>query len=187
MSFPVLLAIALGLAMDAFAVAVAGSATLGSVSSRQVFRLSFHFGLFQALMPALGWLGGSKLEHFLAPWDHWVAFGLLATIGVRAITQALWGPPAEEKPRKDPTRGVTMVALSVAVSMDALAVGVSLGVLREPLLLPVVLIGLVTGGMTIVGMRLGSRVGVAFGRTVEVLGGLGLIGIGCQILYTHMA
>lgn len=187
MSFPVLLGVALGLAMDAFAVAIAASATLGRVSPRQVLRLSFHFGLFQALMPTLGWLGGSKLEHVLAPWDHWVAFGLLAVIGARAITQALCGAPEEEKPRKDPTRGITMVALSAAVSMDALAVGVSLGVLREPLLLPVVVIGLVAAGMTILGMRIGSRVGMAFGKTVEVLGGLVLIAIGCQILYAHMA
>lgn len=180
------LVIALGLAMDAFAVAIVSSVTLGTVSKRQVFRLSFHFGLFQAMMPVLGWLAGRSIRPWIVAWDHWAAFGLLAFIGTRAIIQAL-RQAEDPKAASDPTRGLTLLALSLATSIDALAVGLSFAALNVEIFYPALLTGLLTCALTVVGMLLGSRLGARFGRRVEVLGGLVLIGIGLKILVEHLA
>ncbi len=182
-----ILGIAVGLSMDAFAVAIATSIALGSVSRRQLFRLSFHFGLFQALMPVIGWYAGRSIAQWVSGWDHWVAFGLLAFVGGKAIYEAIRGEEgAVEKPR-DPTRGWSLVILSVATSIDALAVGFSFAMLGVNVWAPAAIIGCVTGSLTLFGMLMGSRIGVHFGRRVEVLGGLVLIGIGLKILIQHMA
>lgn len=201
MSFLVILGIAVGLALDAFAVAVGASASLGRVTGAQVFRLAFHFGLFQAVMPLVGWLAGRGLEGHIAGWDHWLAFGLLAFVGGKAIVTALrsggafaagpepvegWPGPGERPPAKDPTRGATLLMLSVATSIDALAVGLSLGVLEVAIWYPALIIGVVTAGLTVLGMDLGSRIGLRFGRSAEILGGLVLIGIGLKILVEHL-
>ncbi len=180
------LAIAIGLAMDAFAVAIVSSVTLGTVTKRQLFRLSFHFGLFQAMMPVLGWLAGRSIRPWIASWDHWVAFGLLAFIGTRAIIQAFRQSVDEESPA-DPTRGMMLVALSVATSIDALAVGLSFAALDIDIFYPAALTGLLTCALTLVGMLVGSKLGARFGQRVEVLGGLVLIGIGLKILVEHLA
>jgi putative Mn2+ efflux pump MntP len=177
------LGIALGLAMDAFAVSLAAGAILGRVSGRQTFRLSFHFGLFQFLMPVIGWLAGRTVSGLIAAYDHWIAFALLCFIGGRMIHTA-WRGDAQAY-RGDPTKGLTMVALSVATSIDALAVGLSLAMLRVTIWTPSVIIGLVAAAMTAIGMHLGSQAGSRLGRRVEALGGLTLIGIGLKILIEH--
>jgi putative Mn2+ efflux pump MntP len=179
-----LLAVAFGLAMDAFAVSIACSVALGSVSARQVFRLSFHFGLFQALMPLIGWLAGTRLAQSFSTWDHWIAFALLLLVGGKAVLGALGGD--DEQDRSDPTRGLTMVSLSIAVSIDALAVGLSFAMLNVTIWSAVIVIGIVAGVMTIIGMRLGSRLGQRFGRQMELTGGLVLVGIGVKILADHI-
>jgi len=120
-----LLAIAVALAMDAFAVALAAGAILHPLTFRPCFRLAFHFGLFQALMPVIGWLAGLTVQSFVAAWSHWIAFGLLLFIGGRMIKEALAADDDAER-SNDPSRGLTMVALSVATSIDALAVGLTL-------------------------------------------------------------
>lgn len=180
-----LLGIAVGLAMDAFAVAVATGIVLGNVSGRQTFRLSFHFGLFQFLMPVIGWQAGLSFVQYLGNYDHWIAFGLLGAIGGKMILDAFREDP-EARPVSDPTRGVSLVLLSVATSLDALAVGLSLGVLRIRIWVPAVVIGLVAAGLTAAGMHLGRPLGVRFGRKMEVAGGLVLIGIGIRILVGHL-
>lgn len=184
MNFLVILGIAFGLAMDAFAVSIAASVALRDVSSRQVFRLAFHFGLFQFLMPILGWLAGLTLERFIRSFDHWLAFVLLAFIGGKAILEAVRGGNAEA--RGDPTKGMSLIVLSVATSIDALAVGLSFGVLHVEVWYPSVVIGVVAGGMTTLGMRIGSRLGARFGRRMEIAGGLVLVGIGVKILVDHL-
>ncbi|MEJ5298297.1 MAG: manganese efflux pump MntP family protein [Armatimonadota bacterium] len=184
MDFINIAGIALGLAMDAFAVAIASSITLGSVSPRQVFRLAFHFGLFQAMMPVLGWLAGKSVADVFGKWDHWVAFGLLAFIGIRAIHAALTDDPEEEAP--DPTRGISLVMLSVATSIDALAVGLSFAMLHVRIWYPALVIGIVAATMTTLGMLLGTRLGSRFGRNTEIGGGLILIIIGLNILIQHL-
>lgn len=177
-----LILIAVGLSMDAFAVAVACSISLQRVSKRQIFRFGFHFGLFQALMPVIGWNLGRVAVEFVSAWDHWLAFGLLAFVGGKAIYEAIRGDEEDEKKTADPTRGWSLVVLSVATSIDALAVGLSLAMLGEAIYQPALVIGLITGTLTTIGMLLGSRVGARFGKGMEILGGVILIGIGLKIL-----
>jgi len=181
MSSLTLILIAIGLAMDAFAVAIATSVTLGTVSPRQPFRLASHLGLFQALMPILGWLAGRSVGEWFAHWDHWIAFALLTFVGGKAIYESrannIWQPS-----RRDPTRGLTLIILSIATSLDALAVGVSLAMLDVDIWYPSVVIGCVAALLTGVGMRLGARLGAHFGQHAELLGGVILIAIGLKLL-----
>lgn len=177
--------VAIVLSMDAFAVAIATSVALGKVSGRQLFRLSFHFGLFQAGMPVIGWLAGTTIVHWVEGWDHWLAFGLLAFVGGKAIIGALRDEEDAETV-SDATRGVMLIVLSIATSIDALAVGLSFAMLKVSIWLPCVSIGIITGMITLFGMLMGGRLGQRFGRRVEVLGGFVLIGIGLKILIQHV-
>lgn len=177
-----LLGIAFALAMDAFAVALGTGVTLRRLTGRHLFRLGFHFGLFQALMPVVGWLAGKSLVQWMTAWDHWIAFALLSFVGGRMIYESF---AVDEPPDKDPTRGLTLVMLSLATSIDALAVGFSLSILNVSIWTPAVVIGLVAGVMTLVGMLIGDRVGARWGSRVEILGGLTLIAIGLKILWEH--
>lgn len=176
-----LLILALALAMDAFAVAIVSGLTLDPLRRRQVFRLSFHFGLFQALMPVIGWAAGRAVHGYIAAIDHWIAFGLLGFVGARMIIGAL-RPEEERHERTDPTRGWSLVMLSVATSIDALAVGLSLAMTGSGILTPALIIGMVAACLTAVGMVVGRKVGTLWGQRVEIAGGLILIGIGLKIL-----
>jgi len=180
-----LIGVAVGLAMDAFAVSIGAGLTLKTVDARQTFRLAWHFGLFQALMPIIGWLAGLSVERWIAPVDHWIAFGLLAVIGCKMIHEALKDDD-EETRRGDPTKGWSLVLLSVATSIDALAVGLSLALLDVSIWWPAVVIGLVAGAFTTMGMQLGKRFGGLLGRRMEVVGGIVLIAIGVKILVEHL-
>ena len=182
-----LLGIAVGLAMDAFAVAIATGIALGKVSGRQTFRLAFHFGLFQFLMPVIGYLAGMTVEWWMKAYDHWLAFVLLGFIGGKMVYEGIWGGEEEGNGGKDPTRGMSLVLLSVATSIDALAVGVSLGVLHtDRIVYPGIVIGIVACTFTAAGLHLGKRLGTVFGKRMEVAGGLVLIGIGVKILLDHL-
>lgn len=179
-----LLGIAVALAMDAFAVALATSLVLPDVSPRHLFRFGFHFGLFQALMPVVGWLGGWTVQRWIEPFDHWIALALLAWVGGRMIHEAR--QPQEERRGGDPTRGWTLILLSIATSIDALAVGLTLAMLGVSIWTPAVVIGVVAAALTVLGMLLGRRIGQAWGPRVEVVGGLVLIGIGIRIVIEHL-
>ena len=176
-----LLGIAIGLAMDAFAVSIAAGLSLGRVNGRQMFRLAFHFGLFQAMMPVLGWLAGSQLAAQVRAFDHWIAFGLLGFVGGKMLLEAHRGQDAQSK--TDPTRGLMLVTLSVATSIDALAVGVSLAMLDVSVWLPSAVIGVVTATLSSLGIIFGSRLGSRWSRTARLLGGLVLIGIGIHLAF----
>ncbi len=178
----------IALAIDACTVAIAVGATLKKVNFRQVFRLSWHFGLFQALMPVLGWSAGLSLRSLIAAYDHWVAFALLAFIGGNMVKNG-FSTKSDKKVIKDPTRGVSLVLLSIATSIDALAVGFSLSILHVPIVMPALVIGIGAFLFTIAGLFLGSRVGRAMnlGRRAEIVGGVVLFGIGINILYSHNA
>ena len=180
-----LIALAVALAMDAFAVALAAGAVLAPLTFRPCFRLAFHFGLFQAMMPVIGWLAGLSVQSFVAAWSHWIAFALLLWIGVRMIREAL---RAEEEGERaaDPSRGLTMVALSVATSIDALAVGLTLAMIDVDIWFPSLVIGLVACCFTVAGLFLGKRAGELWGKRVEVAGGLLLILIGGKILFSAL-
>lgn len=185
MNLVVILGIAVGLAMDAFAVAMACSVQLRRASPRQTFRLAFHFGLFQFLMPVVGWAAGMSIQELARNWDHWVAFGLLSFIGGKAVWAALTEGD-EKRQGQDPTRGASLVLLSVATSIDALAVGFTFAMLQVRIWLPSAVIGVVTAAITVAGVQIGSRLGARFGRRVEIAGGLVLIAIGLKILIDHL-
>jgi putative Mn2+ efflux pump MntP len=182
-----LLALAAALAMDAFAVAVVAGLTLESLTKRRVFRLSFHFGLFQGLMPTLGWAAGVAIHRYIEAFDHWVAFGLLAFVGGRMIRNAVRQNETKAETSYDPTRGWSLVLLSIATSIDALAVGLSLALIGSNILVPVLVIGVVAAGFTVLGMYLGCRIGSGWGRNVEILGGITLIAIGIKIVVEQLA
>ena len=184
MSFSSIFLIALSMAMDAFAVSLGSGVKIGP-GPRPIFRIAFHFGLFQALLPIIGWLFGNTIEPYIKGVDHWVAFGLLAFVGIRMIRSGLG--KNEEESQRDPSRGWTMVMLSIAVSIDALAVGLSLGVIGVIIWTPALVIGLVTGTLSLIGLRVGNGFGKRYGKPVEVLGGLVLIGIGVRILASHLS
>jgi manganese efflux pump family protein len=176
--------IALSLAMDAFAVSISTGLVLRQVSGRQTARLAFHFGLFQALMPIIGWFVGREVASSFASYGHWVAFSLLGLIGGKMLIDGLArhrGASDADK-RGDPTKRLSLVVLSVATSIDALAIGVSLAMIGVSVWRPALVIGLVTAALTAIGMHLGRRLGGRLGPVAEIIGGLVLIGIGCRIV-----
>lgn len=179
------LGIAVALAMDAFAVAIATGVTLRQVSIRQTFRLSWHFGLFQALMPVIGWGLGSSIQSYVEAYAHWVAFVLLALVGSNMLKEAiLIDDDAEPASRKDATRGKTLVVLSIATSIDALAVGLSMSMLNVSIAYPAIIIGIVAGLFTVAGLHLGKRAAglTRLSNSAEAMGGLVLWLIGLNIL-----
>jgi putative Mn2+ efflux pump MntP len=175
--------IAVGLAMDAFAVSIAAGASIQVVTPRHVFRLAFHFGLLQFAMPILGWGLGSTVSGHVAAYDHWLAFGLLSAIGGKMLYEAARG--TGKQARSDPTRGWMLVALSVATSIDAFAVGLSMAFLQIAILLPCVVIGLVAAAFSAVGIILAKRVLGQWGRAAEVLGAIILVSIGIRVVVAH--
>ena len=172
--------------MDAFAVSIATGVCLKEVNHRQVFRLSWHFGLFQALMPIIGWSAGAAVHTYMVAFGHWIAFGLLTLIGVNMIREA-FKPEDCDVLLNDPTRGWSLVMLSLATSMDALAVGFSVSMLDISIWLPAFIIGVVACLFTIIGLQIGKRIGALtpLGFYAEMLGGVVLIGIGANILHQH--
>ncbi len=185
MDFFTILGIAWALAMDAFAVATAVAAGLNPLTARHTLRLAWHLGLFQALMPIIGWFGGTMLSSFMADIDHWIAFGLLVFLGLRMIRQARH--PDDRGQGYDPTRGWSLVGLSIATSIDALAVGMSLGLIGVSIWMPSAIIGFVALYLTYIGTRFGRMAGTFLGKWAERIGGVVLIGIGTRILSQHLA
>jgi putative Mn2+ efflux pump MntP len=183
-----MISIAVALSMDAFAVSVATGSTMKQVSARQTFRLSWHFGLFQAMMPVIGWSVGLSMRTIIESFDHWVAFGLLAFVAIHMIREA-FEPQVQEAKDKDPTKGITLVMLSVATSIDALAIGFSLSILDLNIWISAMIIGLVAGLATIAGINLGEKLGSLslLSRCASVVGGGILLGIGVNILREHSA
>ncbi len=186
MNLVTILGIAVALAMDAFAVAIATGVSLKQVSVRQTFRLSWHFGLFQALMPIIGWGLGTSVQSYMEAYAHWIAFVMLALVGSNMLKEAVMTDEDEQeiKSRKDSTKGMTLVMLSIATSIDALAVGLSMSMLRVSIITPAIIIGIVAGLFTIAGLHLGQRVSRLTWLSIwaEIVGGLVLWLIGLNIL-----
>ncbi len=170
--------------MDAFAVSLGVGTGQNSHSTRSKLRLAFHFGIFQAGMTLLGWLAGTTIESFIRAVDHWIAFALLAYVGGKMA----WSGFNEQQDSysSDPTRGSLMVLLSVATSIDALAVGLSMAILRAPVFVPSLFIGLVAFLLSAIGLFCGCYFGGRFGKKMEIFGGLLLIGIGSRIVIEHL-
>jgi putative Mn2+ efflux pump MntP len=185
MTFWEILAIAVGLSMDAAAVSLGAAAAHHARDGRATFRLAFHFGLFQFMMPIAGWAAGAAVATRIASIDHWVAFALLAFVGGRMVSAGL-RPGGGQSFSADPSRGATLVLLSVATSIDALAVGWTLAMLGARIWHAAVVIGVVTGSLSVAAIRLGNRLGSAAGKRMEVAGGLILLAIGFRILVEHL-
>lgn len=186
LGFTELVAMAVALAMDAFSVAVASGASMKSVSMRQTFRLAWHFGLFQAMMPVIGWSAGKSIHRYIADYDHWIAFILLLSVGINMISN-IFSSDDDSEEKHDPTKGRTLVILSVATSIDALAVGFSISMAGVDIAMPAGVIGLVALVFTGCGLHIGRKIGQIpkIGAFSEVFGGLALIAIGIKILVEH--
>jgi putative Mn2+ efflux pump MntP len=179
--------VAIALAMDAFSVCIACGMIIPEPGCRHYFRLAFHFGLFQFMMPIIGYFGGRYLGGYIAAYDHWIAFGLLVFIGLKMIREAFTRKKEkQEECHQDPSQGWSLVILAVATSIDALAVGLSLGVLNKQILIPSIIIGMVCSFCSIIGIAIGNRVGAYAGKYAEAAGGLMLIAIGIKLVAEHI-
>ena len=180
--------IAVALAMDAFAVAVASGLYIRRLHVNHALRIAGMFGLFQGMMPLAGWLAGRSVQHIVATLDHWIVFALLAGIGGKMVYESLVldGEERRSEGGFDPLDMSFLLLLAMATSIDALAVGVSYGLLDVAVAFPAIVIGAVTFGLSLVGVYLGDRVGHLFERHVEALGGVILIVIGLRILVEHL-
>ncbi len=179
--------LAIALAMDCLTVSIVAG-VLGT-TRRNSWRMAFLFGLFQALMPLIGWLGISQFNDFIKAVDHWIAFGLLAFIGGRMIKESF---DSEEEKHFDANRLGTQLLLAIATSIDALAIGITFACTGyeniSQLTLPLIIIGVVSLLFSLIGYHTGSRFGRVITRKIkpELIGGIILIIIGVKILLTHL-
>ncbi len=179
MDFIAILLIAVGLAMDAFAVSLCKGLALRKVTLRNMLIAGLWFGGFQALMPIIGFYLGVSFYDLISAYDHWVAFLLLFLIGANMVREGLFG----EEEEVDADMGVkTMVLLAIATSIDALAIGISFAMTEDSIFLPALIIGVVTLVISMAGVKIGSLFGDRFGKKAEVLGGVILIIIGLKVL-----
>lgn len=177
--------IAIGLSADCFAVALGGGVSQKNHSRVQIFRVAFMFGLFQAIMPVLGWLVGRTVVEYIADYDHWVAFVLLAVVSGRMLWESLRSERGEEKV-VDITRGLLLLTLSIATSIDALAVGLSFAFLKVNIALASPTIGVVAFIATAIGFILGKKASKLIGRRAETIGAIILLAIAFRILLSHL-
>lgn len=182
MDFVTVILIAIGLAMDAFAVSIAKGVSVNENKLKSAILLASLFGGFQALMPVIGWLAGLGLEDIIMGVDHWIAFVLLGFIGAKMIYDSTRSEDGKEE-------DITLFAaltLAVATSIDALMVGLTFAFLETPILIPILIIGVITFALSFVGVIFGSGMGSIFGKKIKILGGLLLILIGMRILIEHL-
>ena len=175
--------IGIGLAMDAFAVSVCKGLSMKKVDWKKTIIIALYFGIFQALMPVLGYFLGSTFSSFVEKVDHWIAFILLAIIGGNMIKEST---DDEEEKRNDNVDVKTMLLLAVATSIDALAVGVTFAFFKVNLLLSISIIGIITFALSVLGVIIGNKFGDKFQNRAELAGGIILIIIGLKILLDHL-
>jgi putative Mn2+ efflux pump MntP len=178
----ILLLIALGLAMDCFAVSITSGISMKNLKLSSALKIAVFFGFFQATMPVLGWVAGMGLSNFIKGIDHWISFGLLCFVGVKMIYEAF----SEQGNRQEDLNTAVLLVLSLATSIDALAVGLSFAFLEVSIFLPVLIIGFVTFAVSLSGVFIGNKLGHFFEKKMEIAGGLILIGIGIKILLGHL-
>lgn len=184
LDFITILGIAAAVSMDALVVSVGNGFMMKEFKVRHALRIAFFFGFFQAAMPLIGWFAGIGLSGYIRAFDHWAAFFLLMGIGIKMIWECTRVDP--EKPSRDCLHFPTLLLLSVATSIDALAVGISLALLDTAIFFPAAVIGAVTFFVCFFGVAAGSRIARFSGAKIEFLGGLILIIIGAKILYEHL-
>ncbi len=184
MALLTIIILAFVLAMDAFAVSIVCGAAYRKLRPGGAFQIAMFFGGFQAVMPLVGCLGGISVKGYIAHYDHWLAFGLLAAVGAKMIYESFQIKSIEDKP--DPTNISVLLLLSAATSIDALAVGITLPFINVPIAAAVIIIGIVTFLLSYFGVFLGKRVGHFFENKIQLAGGLVLIGLGTKILLQHI-
>jgi len=175
--------IAVGLAMDAFAVSIVSGAAYEQLKTRHALRMAVFFGGFQALMPLVGSLAGMTVRAHIAGYDHWIAFVLLSAVGIKMIYESFKIRPIGEN--FNPSNILVLLALSVATSIDALIIGITISLLMVPIVITAAVIGLVTFTLSYIGVHIGKKVGHFFENEIEAIGGLILIGLGAKILLEH--
>jgi len=183
LSFPYILAIALALAMDVLAVSLSVGLSQKKITSAQLLRLASAFGLFQMGMTLIGVLAGDTILKYIRSVDHWAAAGLLFFVGVRMGYESFRPPHVHTG---DPSKGLTLIVLAVATSLDALAVGLGLAALQTGLLYPAAVIGGVSFVMAVIGIKVGPIFGRLIGRWAELGGAAVLVLIGVRVLVTHL-
>lgn len=175
--------IGISLAMDAFAVSICKGLSMKKMNWKKGIIIALYFGVFQALMPVLGYLLGSSFATLVEKVDHWIAFGLLAIIGINMIKESR---DDEEEKRNDDVGFKTMVVLAIATSIDALAIGVTFAFLKVNLLIAIALIGAITFVISLLGVLIGNKFGDKLQNKAELIGGVVLIVIGLKILLEHL-
>ena len=176
--------VAFALAMDAFAVSIVSGAAYRRLKVKHALRMAISFGAFQALMPLIGSLAGLTIKDYIADYDHWAAFGLLAAVGGKMIYESFKIKPLRKN--FNPANVVVLLLLSVATSIDALAVGITLSFLQVSIAKAVVIIGLVTFALSYLGVYIGKKAGHFFKNKIQAIGGIVLIALGIKILIEHL-
>ena len=171
--------IAVALAMDAFSVSITKGFTIKNITKQETIWFGIFFGGFQALMPVLGWVAGIQLQNFVSTVAPWIAFGLLIFIGAKMIYESL----SEEENKSNSFSFKELTLLAIATSIDAFAVGITFAILKTPILIPILMIGLVSFVLSIFGIEIGKKLGNFFGDKFEIVGGVVLILIGIKILF----
>ena len=182
-----ILLIAIGLAMDAFAVSVCKGLSMKKMNWKKAIIVGLYFGVFQAIMPVIGYFLGATLGDLLIQIDHWIAFALLGFIGINMLKEAFQEDEEECEHKNDEVGFKTMVVLAIATSIDALAVGITFAFLKVNLLLATLIIGIITFVLCVIGVKIGNKFGDKYERKAEVAGGLILILMGTKILLEHLS
>lgn len=179
-----LLLIAIGLAMDAFAVSVCKGLSFKEMSWKKAIIVGVYFGIFQALMPAIGYFLGATFENLVTKIDHWIAFILLGFIGFNMLRETFG---KDEEGSNDKVDFKTMVVLAIATSIDALAIGITFAFLRVNVVVAVLLIGVITFLLSVLGVKIGNKFGDKYEKKAEIVGGMILILMGVKILLEHLS
>jgi putative Mn2+ efflux pump MntP len=179
-----IIVIAVGLAIDAFVVSIVSGGAYRQLHVKHALRMAIFFGAFQAFMPLIGSLAGLSFKDYITGYDHWIAFTLLAAVGGKMIYESFKIKPVKENP--DPSNVFVLLVLSVATSIDALAIGITLSLITSSIIVAVIIIGLITFGLSYAGVLIGKKFGHFFENKIEAFGGFVLIGIGVKILCEHL-
>ena len=183
MDIKLIILIAAGLSMDSFAVSIANGLTIKKLNAKRILFIAFSFAIFHALMPLLGWFAGVGIEKYIREIDHWIAFALLTIIGLKMVYK---GIKKNNIAKNSELKTLTLIGQSFATSVDAFVVGISFALLNVSIIIPILILGIITFCFSLIGLQLGKYFGKSSGRTVEIFGGIILIGIGVKILIEHL-